>query len=65
MCIRDRGIWADEIKPEGLKGISCCIHAGEESFSVLIPVPGKHSVYNALAATAVGLTCLLYTSRCV
>lgn len=51
-----QGIWADEIKPEGLKGISCCIHAGEESFSVLIPVPGKHSVYNALAATAVGLT---------
>lgn len=51
-----QGIWADEIKPEGLKGISCCIHAGEESFSVLIPVPGKHSVYNALAATAGGLT---------
>lgn len=51
-----QGIWADKIKPEGLKGISCCIHAGEESFSVLIPVPGKHSVYNALAATAVGLT---------
>lgn len=51
-----QGIWADEIKPEGLKGISCCIHAGEESFSVLIPVPGRHSVYNALAATAVGLT---------
>lgn len=51
-----QGIWADEIKPEGLKGISCCIHAGEESFSVLTPVPGKHSVYNALAATAVGLT---------
>ena len=51
-----QGIWADEIKPEGLKGISCCIHAGEESFSVLIPVPGKHPVYNALAATAVGLT---------
>ena len=51
-----QGIWSDEIKPEGLKGISCRIHAGEESFSVLIPVPGKHSVYNALAATAVGLT---------
>lgn len=51
-----QGIWADEIKAEGLKGISCRIHAGEESFSVLIPVPGKHSVYNALAATAVGLT---------
>lgn len=51
-----QGIWAEEIKSEGLKGISCRIHTGEESFSVLIPVPGKHSVYNALAATAVGLT---------
>ncbi|HIX29251.1 MAG TPA: UDP-N-acetylmuramoyl-tripeptide--D-alanyl-D-alanine ligase [Candidatus Blautia stercoravium] len=51
-----QGIWADEIKPEGLKGISCRIHAGEESFSVLIPIPGHHMVYNALAGTAVGLT---------
>lgn len=50
------GVWADEIKPEGLKGISCRIHAGEDSFSVLIPIPGHHMVYNALAGTAVGLT---------
>lgn len=49
-----QGIWADEIEPQGLKGISCQIHMGEESFSVLIPVPGKHMVYNALAAAAVG-----------
>lgn len=54
------GIWADEIESKGLKGISCRIHAGtktgEESFSVLIPIPGRHMVYNALAGTAVGLT---------
>lgn len=50
------GIWADEIRPEGLKGISCRIHVGEESFKVLIPIPGQHMVYNALAGTAVGLT---------
>lgn len=50
------GIWADEIKPEGLKGISCCIHTEKGSFSVLIPIPGHHMVYNALAGTAVGLT---------
>ena len=50
------GIWADEIKPEGLKGISCCIHTQKGSFSVLIPIPGHHMVYNALAGTAVGLT---------
>ena len=50
------GIWADEIESQGLKGISCRIHVGEESFSVLIPIPGRHMVYNALAGTAVGLT---------
>ena len=50
------GIWADEIKPEGLAGISCTIHVKEESFRVLIPIPGQHMVYNALAGTAVGLT---------
>lgn len=50
-----QGIWADEILPQGLKGISCRIHVGEESFSVLIPIPGQHMVYNALAGTAVGL----------
>ena len=49
-------IWADEIKPEGLKGISCCIHTEKGSFPVLIPIPGHHMVYNALAGTAVGLT---------
>lgn len=51
-----REIYADEIKPRGLKGIQCRVHAGEESFSVQIPIPGRHMVLNALAATAVGIT---------
>ena len=42
------GIWADEIESRGLKGIEC--------FKVLVPIPGRHMVYNALAGTAVGLT---------
>ena len=50
-----QGIWADEIRSMGLKGISCRIHAGNESFHVLVPIPGRHMVYNALAGTAVGL----------
>ena len=50
------GIWADEIESLGLKGISCRIHVGEESFQAVIPIPGRHMVYNALAGTAVGLT---------
>ena len=49
-----QGIWADQVQPEGLRGISCRIHMGEDSFQVLIPVPGRHMVYNALAAAAVG-----------
>lgn len=51
-----REIYADEIEPKGLKGIRCRIHVGEESISVLIPIPGYHMVLNALAAAAVGLT---------
>lgn len=51
-----QGLWADEIESCGLKGISCRIHVGEESFSVVVPIPGRHMVYNALAGTAVGLT---------
>jgi UDP-N-acetylmuramoyl-tripeptide--D-alanyl-D-alanine ligase len=47
-------VYADEIVSRGLKGISCRIHLGEESFSVLVPMPGVHMVYNALAAAAVG-----------
>ena len=50
-----QGIWADEIRSMGLKGISCRIHAGNESFQVLVPIPGRHMVYNALAGTAAGL----------
>ena len=46
------GIWADEIESKGLKGI----HVKDESFKVLVPIPGRHMVYNALAGTAVGLT---------
>nr|WP_294666641.1 UDP-N-acetylmuramoyl-tripeptide--D-alanyl-D-alanine ligase [uncultured Blautia sp.] len=50
----DKEIYADEIASRGLKGMTCRIHVGEESFKVDIPMPGIHMVYNALAATAVG-----------
>ena len=49
-------VWADEIQNQGLKGISCRIHTEQGEFSVLVPIPGQHMVYNALAGTAVGLT---------
>ncbi|MCI7738671.1 MAG: UDP-N-acetylmuramoyl-tripeptide--D-alanyl-D-alanine ligase [Clostridiales bacterium] len=49
-------VHATDIESHGLKGMFCRIHMGAESFDVLIPMPGKHMVYNALAATAVGMT---------
>lgn len=52
-------IYADEIVNKGLLGSEATIHVKtegrEEKFSVSIPLPGIHMVYNALAATAAGL----------
>ena len=49
------GIYAKDIKPSGLSGISAviCFSGGVEK-EVLIPVPGNHMVYNALAAAKTG-----------
>lgn len=49
-----RDVYADQIVSRGLKGVSCRIHMGEDAFDVLVPTPGIHMVYNALAAAAVG-----------
>lgn len=48
-------IFADDIENNGLFGTSCTIHSKQGSFRVDIPLPGEHMIYNALAATAVGL----------
>ena len=48
MCMRT------SLRAKASKGTSCRIHLGEESFSVFVPMPGRHMVYNALAAAAVG-----------
>ncbi len=48
-------IYADSISKKGLDGIACTIHTEQGTFDVLIPIPGLHMVYNALAGTAVGL----------
>lgn len=47
-------VWADEMETHGLTGTRCRIHMEESSFQVEIPLPGRHMVYNALAAAAVG-----------
>jgi len=48
-------VYATDIKSQGLKGIELNINTPKGSFEALIPIPGEHNVYNALAATAVGL----------
>ena len=48
-------VWADGIESLGLEGSRCRIHTPQGSFSVLVPIPGRHMVMNALAGTAVGL----------
>ena len=53
---QQRTIWADEISPQGMQGISCRIHTPEGAFTARIRIPGQHMVYNAMAGTAVGLT---------
>lgn len=53
---REPGVWADQEESLGLRGTACRIHTEQGEFAVRIPIPGHHMVYNALAATAVGLT---------
>lgn len=53
-------IYADDYENKGLDGSSVTIHINTEetsaAFRAEIPLPGAHMVYNALAATAVGIT---------
>lgn len=52
---KENTIFADHIVSKGLFGSEAMIHTPEGSILVQIPLPGEHMVYNALAATAVGL----------
>ena len=47
-------VHADGIVSRGLKGTYCRLHLNGEIIEVNIPMPGRHMVYNALAAAAVG-----------
>ena len=46
--------WAENTEEKGLDGVSCRIHMPDAAMDVLIPMPGRHNVMNALAAAAVG-----------
>lgn len=47
-------VYASDVVNKGLLGSECVIHANDMKINAEIPLPGKHMVYNALAATAVG-----------
>lgn len=50
----ERDAFADHIHSLSLKGISCTLHLGDNSIDTVIPIPGRHMVYNALAGALVG-----------
>lgn len=50
-----KSIYATDIENHGLEGMRAKIHTPQGDFDAQIPIPGEHNVYNALAATAVGL----------
>ena len=46
--------FADNIHTHSLKGVSCTLHLGDNCIDTMIPIPGNHMVYNALAGALVG-----------
>lgn len=48
-------IWADHIENRGLLGSCADIHMGDDVVHAIIPLPGEHMIYNAMAAAAVAL----------
>jgi UDP-N-acetylmuramoyl-tripeptide--D-alanyl-D-alanine ligase len=51
---KEQDIYADEIQSRSLKGTECTLHIGEDFLKVMIPIPGHHMVYNAMAGALVG-----------
>lgn len=50
-------VYATDIENLGLDGMTCVISTPAGKFDAHIHIPGMHMVYNALAATCVGLSC--------
>ncbi|MBQ8518660.1 MAG: UDP-N-acetylmuramoyl-tripeptide--D-alanyl-D-alanine ligase [Agathobacter sp.] len=50
-----KNIYATDVTNLGFEGMQARIHTPVGAFEANITIPGEHNVYNALAATAVGL----------
>ena len=46
--------FATDIHSLSLKGTRCTLHLGDNTVETIIPIPGEHMVYNALAGALVG-----------
>lgn len=51
----EKTIYATEVENLGFEGMQAMIHTPQGDFRAYITIPGEHNVYNALAATEVGL----------
>ena len=51
----EKSVYATEVVNLGFEGMQAMIHTPKGDFEAVITIPGEHNVYNALAATAVGL----------
>ena len=49
----EKSVYATDVESLGLNGTKAVIHIKDEVFEVVIPIPGDHNVYNALAAASV------------
>ena len=56
-------VYADAVENKGLFGSSARVYMDDAEFTVEIPLPGEHMVYNALAAACVGSVLGLTTSE--
>lgn len=53
-CNAAKNVFADVLEGMGLEGTRVRIHMEGDTFDAVVPIPGEHNVYNALAAACVG-----------
>lgn len=58
-----KSVYATDVENLGFEGMKAKIHTPAGCFEADISIPGEHNVYNALAATAVGLELGLSTEE--
>ena len=55
VAVDEKSIYATNVENLGFDGMQSTIYTPQGNFDAHISIPGEHNVYNALAATAVGL----------